>query len=229
MKYIRLDVYTNGTATTYREDKIVSLSTHRQLFDGSPSVGNCICGELNATVTIPNADISRNAKLVPYISDDETNWTKKSEFFVFSREVDKVTGYVTLTAYDAIYKTSNYFSSPGNIGTWPKTDLTVMDMILNGTGATMNSATRTAMNKAYVVQYPGIILEDNTPKPDGQGALTMRDVAGRIASFYGGNWIIDNNGQWRLILLGDIPSETDYLVTENSEIIVMGGVMILVR
>lgn len=215
--------------TPYRENKIVSLSTHRKLFDGSPSVGNCRCGELNCTVTIPTGDIPRNAKLVPYVSDDGETWVKKGEYFVFSREVDKVTGWVSIVAYDAIFRASAYFTSAGDQGEWPRTDITVMQEIATRTGAAINSETVTAMNKAYPVQYPGIVLESGTKKIDGSGALTMQDVAGRIAAYYGGNWIIDNNGEWRLILFGDIPADADYLITENTEIIVMGGVRILVR
>ena len=224
MKQIRLDI----AGTTYREDVIVSLSTHRKLFDGAPSVGNCCCGELNCTLTIPTDDIPRNAKFVPYVSDDGETWVKKGEYFVFSREVDKVTGWVSIVAYDAIFRASAYFSAPGDIGTWPKNDKTVMQMIATASQANICTDSLAVLG-SYTVPYPGIILEDNTPKPDGQGALTMRDVAGRIAAYYGGNWIIDNNGEWRLVLLGDIPADADYLVTENAEIIVMGGVRILVR
>lgn len=215
--------------TPYREDKIVSLSTHRKLFDGSPSVGNCCCGELNCTLTIPTENIPRNAKLVPYVSDDGETWVKKGEYFVFSREVDKVTGWVSIVAYDSIFRASAYFASAGNQGEWPRTDINVMQEIATRTGAAINTGTVAAMNKAYPVQYPGIVLENGSQKIDGSGALTMRDVAGRIASYYGGNWIIDNNGEWRLILFGDIPSELDYLVTENKEVIVIGNTRILVR
>lgn len=225
MKQIRLDI----AGTTYRENVIVSLSTHRKLFDGAPSVGNCCCGELNCTLTIPTEDIPRNAKLVPYVSDDGETWVKKGEYFVFSREVDKVTGWVSIVAYDAIFRASAYFTSAGDQGQWPRTDITVMQQIATRTGTAINSDTLTAMNKAYPVQYPGIVLENGSQKIDGSGALTMRDVAGRIASYYGGNWIIDNNGEWRLILFGSAFGDADYLVTENHEIIVMGGVRILVR
>lgn len=225
MKEIRLDI----AGTTYREDVIVSLSTHRELFSGAPSVGNCVSGELNATLTVSTSDIPRNAEIVPYIREDGGEWVQKSRFFVFSREVDKVTGWVSIVAYDAIFRASAYFANAGDQGQWPRTDITVMQQIATRTGAAINAETVTAMNKAYPVQYPGIVLESGSKKIDGSGALTMRDVAGRIASYYGGNWIIDNNGEWRLILFGDIPADADYLITENTEIIVMGGVRILVR
>jgi len=225
MKQIRLDI----AGTTYREDVIFSLSTHRKLFDGAPSVGNCISGTLNAVVAIPNSSIPRNAEIVPWVKEDNGEWVQKGRFYVFSREVDKVTGWVTIEAYDAIFRASAYFTSAGDQGQWPRTDIVVMQQIATRTGATINADTLTAMDKAYPVKYPGIVLENGSQKIDGSGALTMRDVAGRIASYYGGNWIIDNTGEWRLILFGNTFGEADYLVTENHEILVMGGVRILVQ
>ena len=226
MKEIRLDI----AGTTYREDAIVSLNTHRELFVGySKTVGNCVFGELNATLTVPSADIPRNAEIKPYVRDTNGVWVQKSTYFVFSREVDKTTGWVSLTAYDAIFRAETSFTQSGDQGTWPRTDINVMQEIAQRTGATISSDSVAKMTNSYAVQYPGITLSDNTLKPDGRGALTMRDVAGRIASMYGGNWIIDNNGQWCLVCIGDIPADADYLVTEDSDIIVMGGVRILVK
>lgn len=227
MKEIRLDI----AGTTYRENAIVgNPSTHRRVFENTTSpVGNCICGELTATLKIPSSDIPRNAEIIPYTRDEGGSWVQKSAFYVFSRSVDKETGHVTLTAYDAIYRAGVSFTQSGDQGTWPRTDLAVMQEIAQRTNTTINADTLAKMDKAYPVPYPGIILSDGTLTPDGRGALTMRDVAGRIAAFYGGNWYIDNSGQWRLWILGDLPADADYLVTENAEVIVMGGVRILVK
>lgn len=229
-KEIRLDIgLPNGTGmVTYREDHIWSLETHRKVFDGLPSVGNCVSGELICTVDVPN--IPRNAKVVPYIRDAGTNaWKKKSEFFVFSRNTDQSTGQTTLICYDAIFRAEDSFTQPGNQGTWPRIDKVVMQEIAQRTGTTINAATLAYMDKAYQVQYPGIVMEDSTLKPDGKSALTMREVAGRIAAFYAGNWIINNDGEWQLVVLGDIPEDHNYLVTEDGYNIVIGGVRILVR
>lgn len=203
--------------------------TYRKMFKYSPSVGNCFSGELEVTLTIPSASIPRNAEIIPYIRDEGGTWIQKSVFYIFSRTVDKETGNVTLTAYDAIFRAEASFTRPGDQGAWPRTDLDVMQEIAQRTNTTICADSIAAMDKSYDVPYPGTILEDGTLKPDGRGALTMRDVAGRIAAFYGGNWFIDNNGQWRLWQLGVMPADADYLVTEDPAIIVMGGVRILVK
>lgn len=231
MKQVRLDIAnSNGTSSvTYREDKIYSMSTHRKLFDGAPTVGNCVSGELDAVLDIATDAIPRNAKLTPYVSDDGVTWKKKSEFFVFSRAEDKATRALHILAYDAIYKSETPFVQPGNIGNWPRTDITVMQEIATRTGTTICDDTVTAMNKAYQVQFPGITIEgESATEYKTDGTTTMREVAGRIASMYAGNWIIDNDGKWRLVVLGDIPQETHYLVTEHGDVIVMGGVRLLV-
>lgn len=232
-KEIRLDI----AGTTYREDFIyVKPVTRRRVMGDTPEVGKCYMGELTVTLTIPSSSIPRNAEIKPYIRDSNGTWKQKSVFNVFSRSVDRVTGYVTLNAYDAIFKAEQSFTQPGNQGQWPRDDKVVMQEIATRTNTTICSnslalmdAINTATGSYYKVQYPGIKTSDGTLKPDGQGALTMRDVAGRIAGFYGGNWYIDDNGQWRLWQFGVVPADADYLVTEDPAIIVMGGVRILVK
>ena len=225
-KEIRLDIATGQ----YREDRIWSLETHRKIWDGLPSVGNCVSGELICTVDVPSANIPRNAKVIPYLRNaGASTWKKKSEFFVFSRSEDQSTGLVTLICYDAIFKAEDSFTQPGNQGTWPKTDKQVMQIIAQRTGASINADTLTMMNKGYQIPYPGIVMEDSTLKPDGKNALTMREVAGRIAAMYAGNWIINNDGEWQLVVLGDIPVDQNLLITEDGYNIVIGGVRILVR
>jgi hypothetical protein len=224
MKYVRLNI--NGTY--YNSSYIVSMQTHRSLFDSEPSVGNCICGELEATLLIPNGSIPRNAKVVPYVKEDNGAWQKKSEFFIYSRSTDYVSGALTITAYDAIFKAEAPFVLPGNVGQWPRTDKTVMQEIASRTGTTISSESLSYMDKSYQIQFPGITVEGESGTEYEVDGTTMREVAGYIASMYAGNWIIDNAGQWRLIRLGDVPPITNYLIEEHGDVILIGGVRILV-
>lgn len=225
-KEVRLDI----AGTIYREGDFVRLSTHREVFDGAPSVGNCICGELNAELMIPSEAIPRNAEMVPYIREEGSSaWKKQSVFFVYSRDVDELIGQVSIVAYDAIYRGEESFTKEGEQGEWPRVDIDVMDEIARRTGTTVCAETRAKMTGGYLVQYPGFINADGEMVPDGDGALTMREVAGRIAAFYAGNWIIDKNGEWRLVILGDIPEETNLLITEDGEPIKLGNDRIIVE
>ena len=56
----------------------------------------------------------------------------------------------------------------------------------------------------------------------------MREVLSGIAVSNCGNWIITDGGKLRLIVYGDIPAETNYLIDENGYAILFGGVRILV-
>lgn len=77
----------------------------------------------------------------------------------------------------------------------------------------IDDRTNLIIRNAYNVQYTGV----------GEEAYTVRDVLGFIGSFYAGNWIISDKGQLRLLVLGDIPAETFYLVTEDGDRITLGG------
>ena len=149
-----------------------------------------------------------------------TDWQQKSQFYVFSREIDHATGALHITAYDAIYRAEqDYYTRSGEQGNWPKTALACMQEIASRTSATICSDSLALLtNTPYYIQYPGY----------GDGALTMRQVAGDIAKRYAGNWIIDNNGEWRLIRLNDMPPSTHYLITEHGNPITFAGVRILV-
>lgn len=224
MKYVKLNI----AGTDYGAAYIVSMRTHRAVFEDNPSVGNCISGELEAKLLVGNVAIPRNAKVVPYVKEDDGAWKKKSEFFIYSRGTDYESGVLTITAYDAIFKAEAPFVEPGQIGMWPRTDKAVMQEIASRTGTTINSDSLAYMDKGYQVQFPGITVEGDSGTEYEVDGTTMREIAGYVASMYAGNWIIDDAGQWRLIVLGDVPPITNYLIEEHGDVILIGGVRILV-
>lgn len=77
----------------------------------------------------------------------------------------------------------------------------------------IDSRTLPLISNHYQVGYPGI----------GEGAYTVREVLGYIGSMYAGNWIINEDGKLRLIVIGDLPAESNYLITEGGDIITIGG------
>lgn len=81
------------------------------------------------------------------------------------------------------------------------------------TNAGIDTRTMALFTRYYKVGYPGV----------GEGAYTVREVLGYIGSMYAGNWVINEQGQLRLIVLGDIPAETNYLITEHDAKILIGG------
>lgn len=69
------------------------------------------------------------------------------------------------------------------------------------------------ITRYYQVQYPGA----------GETAYTVREVLGFIGAMYAGNWTMNEQGQLRLVVLGDIPPETNYLITQDEYRITLGG------
>lgn len=77
----------------------------------------------------------------------------------------------------------------------------------------VDSRSWSKMTSAYKVQYPGY----------GEDAYTVREVLGYIGSAYAGNWIMNDSGKLRLLVLGDMPAETNYLITDHGERLTLGG------
>ena len=81
------------------------------------------------------------------------------------------------------------------------------------TNTGIDSRTLEKITNFYKIGYPGV----------GEGAYTVREVLGYIGSAYAGNWILNESGQLRLIVIGDLPPETQYWVDENGYIMTIGG------
>lgn len=233
-KEVRALVYRSTNAyNVYGKDKIVSATTRASMLDSSLSIGNCIAKELNLVLrnfagmpTIP-----RMAKIVmQYRLNDGTQqseWIPKGTYFIDTRD-ESYQGVLTINAFDPMLKSEQSFTKPGNQGTWPRSDTSVVQTIATAMGVSIDSRTTAIMNRDYQINYPGIVLEDGKPQYSTDGAMSMRQILGYIGSMYGGNWVITDENKLRLIVLGDIPTPTNYLITQNSDIILIGGYRILV-
>lgn len=213
--------------------QIISATTRAAMFDSELSIGNCIAKELNLVLTnftgFPT--IPRMAKIVMEfrLNDGTTQseWYPKGTFFIDTRD-ESYQGILTINAYDPMLKSEQSFTKAGNQGNWPRSDVSVVQTIATAMGVEIDSRTTAILNKGYQINYPGIVLEDGTPQYSQDGAMSMRQVLGYIGAMYGGNWIITDENKLRLIVLGDIPVQTNYLITQNNNIITMGGYRILV-
>lgn len=206
---------------TYGQDKIVSAVSHAALMDKPDMVGSCVAKELNLVLRDPDT-IPRMAEIQMYfrLNDGTTysEWIPKGTYYIDTRDQDTF-GILTIDAFDAMLKTEQSYTNSGEQGTWPKTDLQVVNAICTRIGVTLDPRTTGILTAGYRVQYPGY----------GDGAYTMREVLGYIGAMYAGNWIITDQNTLRLLVLGDIPAETtNLLVTQNGEYILVGGYRILV-
>lgn len=206
--------------TFYGNDMLMEMSTSMRLFsEETPTVGGCISGEITIRMLKPAKDIPRQGKLVPQIRITDgtrySEWLSKGEFFVDTREkTGEISGteIIRLTGYDAMMKAEQ--DCPSDSMNWPATDIQAVNRIAQFLGIPVDPRTFDIIKNEYLVQYPG--------------GYSCREVLGYIAAMYGGNFIISDVGQMRLVVLNSIPSETRYLITNAGQAITFGGVRILV-
>ena len=187
-----------------------------------PTVGACVARQINLCVH-PEGDIPRMAEIrvetqlvvMDLLTDtvlDESEWIPKGIFFIDTRRTNYETGAVTIHGYDAILKMEQPYLKDGEIlDEWPKTMPAVVAEVAERIGVSVDPRT---MLQDYLVELP---IE-----------YTIREVMGYIAAAHGGNWIITDAGQLRIIPLGGLPPETFNLVTEDGDAITFGGVRIRV-
>lgn len=204
----------------YDQTKIVSASSKAALMDKAATIGNCVAKELNLVLRNPG-EIPRMAEIRMQFrlnnGTQQSEWIPKGTFFIDTR--DEGNGVLSIDAFDPMLKCDQSFTTSGEQGTWPRTDITVVNQICSRIGVTLDSRTAAIITAGYTIQYPGF----------GEGAYTMRELLGFIGSMYAGNWIITDENKLRLLVLGDMPDDTtNLLITEYGEYIVMGGYRIRV-
>lgn len=205
---------------TYGQTKIVSATSKAALMDKAATIGNCVAKELNLVLRNPGS-IPRMAQIqMQFRLNDGTQqseWLPKGTFFIDTR--DEGNGVLTIDAFDPMLKCDQSFTTSGEQGSWPRTDITVVNQICSRIGVTLDSRTAAIITAGYTIQYPGF----------GEGAYSMREILGFIGSMYAGNWIITDENKLRLLVLGDMPNDdTNLLITEYGEYITMGGFRIRV-
>ena len=214
-KEIRLNI----AGVKYGMGNIISCSTSGGIFS-EPGIGNCTSRQIELEV-LPIGTIPRQAKIQVSVrlvyADQASEWIPKGKFFISKRQKNKLTGSLKITGYDAMLKAEQtWLTSDYDAENWPMTQSDAVSDIAGRIGVAVDR--RTVLSEEYPVEYP---VGEN-------GDLTMREVLSGIAVSNCGNWIITDDGKLRLIVYGDIPAETNYLIDENGYAILFGGVRILV-
>lgn len=203
----------------YNEEDIISVSTRASLFgSGTASIGSCVAKEIDLVIK-PKGTIPRMAEIRVYtrpISADGTwapAWLLKGVYYIDTRSTDSVTGIMTIHGYDAMLKAEQVYLEVDPPGwDWPMRMDAVCSHIADIMDVTVDD--RSNISSEYKVEYPN--------------DLTMREILGYIAVAHCGNWIITDEGKLRLVRLGDIPAETNYLVSDDGDVILFGNTRIIV-
>lgn len=207
--------------TAYYDDVLRSINTSIRLFsEDTPSVGDCISGEINVSMNMPKSQPPRQGKLVPQIrltdGQRHSEWISKGVFYIDTRKKSGEKSGIevlTLTGFDAMLRSEQEY--PSSALAWPASDIDVVREIAAFMDVDVDPRTVEMMTKGYKVQYPG-------------GEYSCRETLGYIAAMYGGCFIMNDIGQLRLVKLNSIPKGTNYLIDNNGFAITFGGVRILV-
>lgn len=211
-------VASSGVDSGFRENAIISMSTQKSIFPGStPTVGNCIAGQIFVEMIKPKGDIPRRARLAPYVritnGVEHSEWIQKGVFFIDHREYSgDENERMVINGYDHIILTEDEF--PSSTHEWPRTDIDVVRDIASEIGTDLDSRTVKIMNKGYKINYPA--------------GYSMREVLENIAAMYAGSFIMSDTGELLLITMFGIPKETKYLIDNVGFAITFGGDRILV-
>ena len=249
-KQVRARIHINPKSTaasaydTYDQDRIVSAITQAQMLDQNISIGGTFVKQLKLVLTdlAGRRTIPRMAEIIMefrlYQDEDHySDWYPKGVYYIDTRD-ESYEGVLTINAFDPMLKSEQPFTKPGEQGQWPRPDIRavsdtrepdgVVNTIAAAMGVEIDQRTFAIMNKGYQINYPGIVLDNDTPQYSQDGAMSMRQILGYIGAMYGGNWLVTDENKLRLIVLGDIPVLTNYLITQNNDTITMGGYRLLV-
>lgn len=202
--------------TEYDKGRIISLSTSGGAFPEA-DIGNCMSRQIDLTLrkpgTIPwNAEIRVFARL--RLEQQVSEWIQKGVFFISSRQKGKTTETLKIHGFDAMLRAGNTWT-PSSYANWPMPQREAAADIARRIGVELDP--RTVIDNVFPIEYPSDDL-----------ALTMTDVLEGIAVSNAGNWVISDAGKLLLLRYGDIPPETNYLVTEYGGAITLGGVKLIV-
>lgn len=188
----------------YREVSIESVETRQRVFGDTPTVGNCIAGEITVRMLRPAGEIERRAMIKPYVRVTDgvrySEWIQKGVYFIDTREYTAsydAVNLMTIHGYDAMLMTEMDYPSDSQHD-YPLLDITMVEHIAQAIGVDVDPRTRAIMTLGY-----------RFPLPVG---YSSREVLSMIASAYGGNFIMNDRGELRLVLLNELPAETGLLL-----------------
>lgn len=216
--WFQTKVEINGVA--YGEDSLMSVRAAYRVFgDEQPVVGGCLSAELEVKMLTPDVLIPRMAEVKPYIrvtdGTDTSEWVPQGVFYIDTREEshnDNGLSTIKLHCYDAMLRSEVDY--PSTEHEWPVTDWDVVQEIATAMGVDIDSRTHPLMTAEYSIGLPA--------------GYSMREVLGNIAAMYAGNWVMNFDGELRLVTLTELPDETNYLVDSLYDAITFGGDRILV-
>ena len=203
---------------TFGETELFAVSTNLEMFQGSPTLGKAVAGEIEIKMLLPSVNIPTMATLRPQTrardATRQSEWLSQGVYYIDTRERTKNNDgldILTIHGYDAMLRAEQMYH--GRI-TGNSTDIQMVNEIAYQMGVSVDARTTALMTNAYTI-----------PLPTG---YSYREVLGYIASMYVGCFIMSDEGKLRLVSLLELPHETNYLIDQIGNAITFGGDRILV-
>lgn len=213
----------------YDESQIVTLNTNEALFaEDTLSVGGAIAREIDFSAfwddSVPRrAQIIHEVRLIT--STQASEWLQKGVYYISTRSKDPLTGVTTVHGFDAMMSAEQEWKPA-------QTDIFPMPMkeAIEKTAAILHLALDPRnvykTGEDYKVAYP--VADGNASEEEQVKGLSIRQVWRWIAGAMGGNFIINDLGELRLVPVNDATA-TAYLADENGDAVTFGGDAILLR
>ena len=197
----------------YDESKIVlsSLVTTEPLFAADKlSIGGAVAREISFSAFLSDS-VPKRAKIIHEVrlrlGDEVSEWMQKGEYYISTRRRDRVTGLTKVHGYDSML-TSEQAWKPADTDIFPMPMKEAVEKTAAILKIPLDPRNVFKTGDAYKVDYP---VADGTASEDQQVAgLTIRQVWRWVAAAMGGNFIINDLGQLRLVPVSDVTA-TGYL------------------
>lgn len=214
---------------TYNQSHIVSLFTSEELFAvNSISAGGALAREIEFAAFLDES-VPKRAQIIHQVrlrlGDEVSEWLQKGVYYIDTRKRDPLTGVTSVHGFDAMLMAEQVWT-PADTDIFPMSMKEAIGITAAILDIPLDPRNVYRTDDAYKVDYP---VADGTASEEQQAAgLTIRQVWRWIAAAMGGNFIINDLGELRLVPLNALPGNTGYLVTETGQPLVFGDTRILV-
>ena len=174
----------------YLGDKIKDTAVITKPLLEKPAIGRTCTGSLTLKI-YPQGNIPKAATVNAYCrlssNDGETvsEWLPQGKYYISTRTGSDV---LTLNCLDKMILAGRTYLDKTAFTEWPQSMQAVVNEIAEIMQVNIDSRTSINSGRRYVVDYPN---ED----------MLMSEVLGMIAAAHGGNWIMTESGELRLIVL----------------------------
>ena len=182
----------NG-ANTYSVDNLISGDLCEAIYE-KIGIGNVASKTLN--LTLWNVELDPTQPIILSVDAVQADGTRtnypKGIFYIDTIAASPYSEYVEVTAFDALLKTEVPYMKSGD---WVETtDYAVALQIANDIGVSLESGTESLLggNPLTINEVPSI----------GDNGTTSRELLSVIAVMRGGNFIINDDNELQLVLLG---------------------------